>query len=153
MIEGDPNVLTSAGSTTNVSHNKTGLFSKRVFPLVLGAALFASFPTVWLGAETFFFRDFGAQVYPALYYLRQSILSGEIPLWNPYNHCGLPFMAQWSYWYPGNLIIVLLPVPWSANLFLLVHLFLGGSGMYWLCRRLGVGGFAASFAGMAYVFN
>jgi hypothetical protein len=54
-------------------------------------------------------------------------------------------------WYPFNWLP--LPLPWAANLSVLVHLILGGGGMYALARRWGVNGFAASFAGLAYVFN
>jgi hypothetical protein len=36
---------------------------------------------------------------------------------------------------------------------LLAHLFWAGLGMFWLSRRWGASGFAASFAGVAFVFN
>jgi len=148
-----PDPAESPAPNTTIPVFGLDCLSTRTFSLLLAMALFAAFPRVLLGLDTFFYRDFGAQVYPSLSYLRESLLGGEVPLWNPYNHCGVPFMAQWGYWYPGNLIIVLLPIPWSANFFLVSHLFFGGLGMYWLCRRLGAAGFAASFAGAAYVFN
>jgi hypothetical protein len=153
MIARDPRLTDASVAAFAASVKDWDFFRGRVFVAVLGVSLFASFFKVLLGLETFFYRDFGALVYPALFYLRERILSGQLPFWNPYNHCGVPFMAQWGYWYPGNIIIVLLPMPWAANFFLIFHLFFAGLGMHWLCRRLGATGFAAGFAAMAYAFN
>jgi len=130
-----------------------GWLSGRNFLLLLTAAVVASFPKVVLGLNTFFFRDFGVLCYPQAFYQRESILRGELPFWTPYNYCGTPFLAQWGSWYPAFILNLIFPMPWSMNFFHLSHLVLGGCGMYWLLRRWGVGAFAASFAGFAYVFN
>jgi hypothetical protein len=76
-----------------------------------------------------------------------------LPLWNPWSHCGVPFLAQLGQWYPGNWIFVGLPLPWAVNVSLLAHVVLGGVGMFALARRWGADGFAASFAGLAFAFN
>jgi hypothetical protein len=62
-------------------------------------------------------------------------------------------MAQMGQWYPANFFCALLPLPWALNFTLLLHLLLGGGGMYALTRRWGADGFAASFAGFAFVFS
>lgn len=120
---------------------------------LLAVAVFGIFFKVTLGQHTFFFRDFGALGYPYSVLLRDSLLAGELPLWNPYSHCGVPFMAQMGTWYPPGLLALLLPIPWSVNVLMLAHLVLGGGGMYWLSRRWGCGGFASSVAGFAFVFS
>jgi hypothetical protein len=120
---------------------------------LLLAALVAAFPKVLLGVNTFFYRDFGFISYPQAFYERESFLRGELPLWNPFIHCGVPYMAQWGAWYPSYFLNILFPMPWSVNFFQILHLFWGGCGMYWLMRRWSVGAFAAAFAGFAYVFN
>ncbi|HEY5346186.1 MAG TPA: YfhO family protein [Verrucomicrobiae bacterium] len=120
---------------------------------MLAAVVLAVFPKVALGLTTFFFRDSGALGYPGAVYFQQSLLHGELPLWNPYSHCGVPLLAQMGSWYPASFLCALLPLPWSMNFFLLAHLVLGGAGMYALARRWGAAGFAASFAGFAFVFN
>lgn len=130
-----------------------GFWTSRRFLLVMSLVVLAVFPKVVLGLTAFFFRDSGALGYPNAYYFQQSVQHGELPLWNPYSHCGVPYMAQMGQWYPGNWLSVLLPLPWSVNLVLFAHLILGGWGMYELTRRWGAGGFAASFAGLAYAFN
>lgn len=114
-----------------------------------------SFPAVLVGLETFALRDFGLFGYPLAAYHHHCFWNGEIPLWNPLNECGLPFLAQWNtlVLYPGSLIYLLLPLPWSVNLFCLVHLYLGGLGAFVLARHWKCRGGAAAFAGVAYAFN
>jgi hypothetical protein len=125
----------------------------RRFLLILAATVLAVFPKVALGLNTFFYRDFGTLGYPGGHYFLEILLHGELPLWNSYSHCGTPYLAQMGQWYPFSWLCVLLPMPWAANFSMLVHLLLGGWGMYSLARRWGAGGFAASFAGFAYAFN
>jgi hypothetical protein len=125
------------------------------FALLLAVLILATFPDVLLGGRTFFYRDFGGFGYPIAFYHRQCFWRGEIPLWNPLNNCGLPFLAQWNtlVLYPGSLIYLLLPLPFSLNLFCLVHLFLGGLGMYWLAHRWTGQRLPAAVAGIAFAFN
>lgn len=125
------------------------------FALFLLAALFAAFPTVWLGAESFFRSDYGVLAYPFVHYHRESIWSGELPLWNPLSNCGAPFLAQWGTMvlYPGTLFYVLLPLPWSLGVFCLLHLWLGGIGMFKLAERWTHSRFGAAVAGTVFVFN
>ena len=58
----------------------------------------------------------------------------KIPLWNPLNDCGMPYLAQWNTMvlYPPALLCNLLPLERALGLFCLGHLFLGGMGMYHL---------------------
>jgi hypothetical protein len=128
-------------------------WTTRRFLLVLSLVVLAVFPKVALGLTTFFFRDYGSLGYPGGVYLQQCLWHGELPVWNPYSHCGVLYLAQMGQWYLPNWLFLMLPLPWSVNFSLLLHLVLGGWGMYALTRRWGVEGFAASFAGLAYVFN
>src|SRR5678816_3381578 len=107
------------------------LTAKR-FALLLGLLVFAAFPGVVIGSQSFIYRDFGLFGYPIAHYFRESFWRGELPLWNPYNNFGIPFLAQWGTMvlYPPSLIYLLLPLPWSLGLFCLAHLWFGGLGMY-----------------------
>ncbi len=125
----------------------------RSFLLLLAAALLASFPQVVLGLHTFFYRDFGALGYPGAVFTRDSLLRGQWPLWNPYSHCGVPWLAQMGQWYPIGWLCYFLPLPWSENFSMLAHLCFGGFGMFWLLQRWNLGPFAATFAAFAFVFN
>jgi hypothetical protein len=79
-----------------------------------------------------------AQFYPWRRFAAESLRRGVIPLWNPYQFCGTPFLAngQSAVLYPLNLLFWLLPVyhafGWSAWL----HLCLTGWFAYRLLRRL-----------------
>src|SRR5881396_3207325 len=125
------------------------------FAILLAVLLLASFPGVMFGWRSFFTRDFANFGYPLAYHVRQSYRAGQIPLWNPYNFAGLPFLAQWNTLalYPLSLVYVLLPLPWSLNFFNLLHLYLGGVGMFCLARRWMNHGAAAGVAGVGYAFG
>ena len=125
------------------------------FAILLAVLLLASFPDVIFGWRSFFTRDFANFGYPLAWHVQQSYRAGEIPLWNPYNFAGLPFLAQWNTLalYPPSLIYILLPLPWSLNCFNVLHLYLGGLGMFCLARRWLRDGRAASVAGVAYAFS
>ncbi|MGD0537879.1 MAG: hypothetical protein ABSC03_09565 [Verrucomicrobiota bacterium] len=125
------------------------------FAALLAVLLAVMFPGVLLGSRSFFHRDFGVLAYPTVFYHRAAVWRGEWPLWNPLSHCGVPFLAQWGTMvlYPGALIYLLLPLPWSLDLFCLAHLWLAGFGMYWLARHWTAHGTGAALAGIAFVFN
>jgi hypothetical protein len=141
--------------TETATKSFAGLLSPGRFAFLLGLLIFAAFPKVILGIEAFFFRDYGVLGYPFVFYHRECFWRGEIPLWNPLSNCGAPFLAQWGTMvlYPFSLIYLLLPLPWSLGFFCLLHLFLGGMGMYYLARRWTGNNFGAAFAGIAFVFN
>jgi hypothetical protein len=123
--------------------------------LLIGVLLFAQYPEVFLGTHSFFNHDFGLFTYPTVHYLRDCFLRGEIPLWNPLNDCGLPFLAQWntSVCYPPAWFCVLLPLPWSLNMLCLGHLLLAGYSMYLLTFRWTGNRVASSVAAVGYALN
>src|SRR6202012_653704 len=99
--------------------------------------------------------DYGLFTYPVAYFEHESFWRGEVPLWNPLNNCGVPFLAQWntSACYPPSLLFMLLPLPQSLNYFLLGHLVLAGVGMFFLARRWTENNLAAAIAGIAFAMN
>jgi len=125
------------------------------FAGLLALLVLASWPQVWLGLQTFEYRDFGIFSYPIAHYFRESFWRGELPLWNPLSSCGTPFLAQWNsqVLYPPALFYLLFPLSWSLGVFCLLHLFWGGLGMYWLAQTWVQNRRAAAFAGIAFAFN
>jgi membrane protein YfhO len=123
--------------------------------MVLGVLVCLAYPEVVFGSSTFFFRDFGFFGYPLAHYHRQSFWHGEIPLWNPLNNCGLPFLAQWNtlVLYPGALFYLFVPLSWSLSMFCLGHLFLAGLNMYFLAFRWTGNRLAACTAGLTFALN
>lgn len=125
------------------------------FAFVLAALIFAAFPQVVIGLQTFVVRDFGFFAYPLAHFQRECFWRGELPLWNPYNNCGIPFLAQWNTMplYPPALIYLLFPLSWSLSFFSLLHLFWAGLGMYFLAYRWTGNRLATSVAGLIFAFN
>jgi hypothetical protein len=127
----------------------------RRFAGLLALLVLASFPEVALGLKSFVHRDFGLFGYPIAHYHRDCFWRGELPLWNPLNNAGLPFLAQWNTLtlYPGSLIYLVFPLPWSLNVFCLAHLWWAGVGMFGLAERWTGNRAAAAVAGVAFAFN
>ncbi|MBI4579615.1 MAG: YfhO family protein [Planctomycetes bacterium] len=86
---------------------------------------------------------------------RDCVLNGEWPLWNPDSFCGHPLYAtgQTSTFYPPNLILVLVPLPYGYVIYSWLHLLAGGVFMYLFLRRIGVGGFGASIGGVMFAMS
>jgi hypothetical protein len=144
-----------AGITKASRFDADAWFTPGRFAALLAALIVVTFFRVVSGQETFFYRDFGAFGYPLAYYHREAFWRGELPLWNPLNNCGLPFLAQWNTLtlYPLSLFYLLFPLSWSLGVFNLGHLFLAGLGMYFLARQWTGNSLAASLAGLAFAFN
>ena len=130
-------------------------FTPGRFAGILGLLIFFSYPGVVLGWATFVFRDFGLYGYPVAHYYRECFWRGELPFWNPFNNCGIPFMAQWGtiVFYPLSLFYLVFPLSWSLGFFCLMHLFLAGLGMYFLAWRWTGNRLGACVAGLAFAFN
>jgi len=96
------------------------------------------------------------QFYPWRHFAASALRSGIIPLWNPYQFCGTPFVAnsQSAVLYPGNLLFWLLPdvahaFGWSAAL----HLTLCGWFTYLLLRRMRCSEAAALLGGVIFAYS
>ena len=96
--------------------------------------------------------DLVLQNYQWKQFIRQSIAQREIPLWNPYQFGGIPFLAagQQSTLYPFSLIYYVMPL-WAAyGWFTVVQLWLAGTFMYLFLRGLNIGRFGSTIAGVTY---
>jgi hypothetical protein len=146
--------MDSMDSADNMD-NADGAFGATRLVLLLGLLLCVSFPGIVLGSHAFVHRDSGLFGYPVAYYFRQCFWHGQLPLWNPYNNCGIPFLAQWNTMvlYPLSLLYLVPPLPWGMNYFLIGHVFLAGTGMYFLAHRWFGNRFAAMLAGLVFAWN
>ncbi len=137
-----------------ISDNATP-FGPRNAAWFFAAILLAAYFPILLGGQSLCYRDFGVMAIPTASYHRAALLNGELPLWNPYSNCGVPFLAQWGTMvlYPLSLIYVFLPMPWSLNFFCILHLWIGAMGLYFLARRWIVADWPALVAGAAFLCN
>src|SRR5919107_5401181 len=100
--------------------------------------------------------DAATQYYPWYYFLGESLRSGSIPGWNPYQFSGAPFAADplsgWTY-LPAMILFTILPVSPAAGSYLFVHLLLAGLFTYALARVLRIDVAGALLAAVAYELN
>jgi hypothetical protein len=129
-------------------------FTPGRFALLLCLLAGATFPGLLTGGSLVY-KDFGYVTVPFASHVRESFWRGEVPLWNPLNLCGLPFLGQWGTQplYPPALLYVFLPLVWAVNFFCLAHLVWGGVGMYRLLEHWTHDRFAASLGGVAFAFG
>lgn len=85
-------------------------------------------------------------------FIRQSISQGEIPLWNPHQFAGIPFLAagQQSALYPLSILYYLLPLTAAYGWFTVAQLGLAGVFMMLFMRGLNVGRLGSTLAGVVY---
>lgn len=80
--------------------------------------------------------------------------AGELPLWDPYHHAGMPFLGDVSntFFYPSNLLHFVFSPYQAVTLAAVVHVIGAAVAAYALARRLGLGAPAAFVAGAVYAY-
>jgi len=97
-----------------------------------------------------------AQHFPWRGFLAESLGKGILPLWNPYQFCGTPFLAngQSAPLYPLHGLLAFppgAPVAVRMGWLAFVHLTVAGAGMHLWARQWGASPLAATVAGVAYL--
>ncbi len=94
------------------------------------------------------------QFYPWRLLAARAIRTGTIPLWNPYQFCGTPFIAnsQSAVFYPAIIIFVVFSVARAFAYSACLHLALAGWFCYLLCRSLGRSWWPAFTAGVIFAW-
>ncbi len=85
-------------------------------------------------------------------FIRQSVDQGVIPLWQPQQLAGTPFLAagQHAALYPFSVLFLILPLPAAYGWFTVSQLWLAGALMVLFARGIGRSRVAALAAGVAY---
>ncbi len=96
--------------------------------------------------------DLVLENYPWKKFILESLRAGELPLWNPYQFAGLPFLAagQSSVLYPFSIIFYVIPLARAYGLFTVSQLFLAGLFTYFFLRLLGFGRLGSAFGAVVY---
>jgi hypothetical protein len=89
--------------------------------------------------EVLTFRDHADYFQPLHYFTADELRHFHLPLWNPYNASGEPWLAnpQTGVFYPPAWIFLVLPFATAYVLFLLFHMALLGCGAFLLFSRVG----------------
>ncbi|MBI3782443.1 MAG: YfhO family protein [Deltaproteobacteria bacterium] len=100
--------------------------------------------------------DLYTQVYPMAYRTFDWLRHGYLPLWNPYQYCGMPLMATVLYgpFYPLNIFFLLIPrTEIAIECTVVLHIFAAGLFMYLYARSIGLGRGAALVAAATFMFS
>ena len=99
--------------------------------------------------------DIDNYFYPSIVYLQSLVRHGELPLWNPYQMAGEPFLAlhQSSATYPLLVCLLWLPPHLVLAVHAVLHVFLAGAFTLLYARRLGLATSGALAAGLCYMFS
>ena len=118
----------------NITNLKPSIKYKIIFSLIV----FIPFLIILLSGKVIFWGTASLQFIPWDQFLFDNILQGNLPLWNPYNGMGVPFIAnhQSAAFYPLNWLLfffnLVFKTPGLAvgmTLLIPVHLVIGGLGM------------------------
>jgi hypothetical protein len=84
--------------------------------------------------------------------LRNLVLAGVPPVWNPWLNGGQPLLSNPSYaaFYPPTWLALPLPPAYALSLLALLHAAIAFAGAWRLARRLGAGRGAAALAAIGY---
>ncbi len=129
-----------------------------VFLLLVLSLLFWKFrifdsgtnPTIELGNV-----DLYIEVTPMNTYAFEALRHGHLPLWNPYQFCGEPFlaMAYVGLFYPLRLINLFFDVLTSFEISVVTHMFFGALSMFFLARHFGIKSLGAFCAAVTFVWS
>ena len=107
---------------------------------LLGAGLGALWLAGWRPVPSPIFPDLTAYLEPKYRYAAEQIATGHLPLWNPYEFCGLPFFAtmQPAVLYPPlRALYAIFGTTQAYAAFFVVHLLLGAGFTSWLVLDMG----------------
>jgi hypothetical protein len=125
---------------------------------LLPAALFLvlpvlAFPELFFGHQTLWRSDITLIHYPYHIMVADEWLAGRVPLWNPYQHIGIPLLAEGQVGplYPlGVIFLGPLSPSLELSLFIVLHLTLAALFTFALARALGLATAPATLAGLAF---
>jgi hypothetical protein len=93
--------------------------------------------------------------YPMTWFGFGALREGRLPLWNPWQFAGEPFLAAYyaGLFYPLNAIYLVTSVPLGIEISGAAHMLLGAGGMAALARRLRFDWPGALLAGLTFVWS
>ena len=110
------------------------------------------FIDVLAGLRCLYLRDLSNFHYPAKKILREIVLRGEFPFWNPFFGAGQPFAAnpQHEVFYPLTWLILLPSYPLGFHLLIVAHVSIALVAMYALLRSMNLGRASAVLGALSF---
>ncbi len=144
-----------------VNHNYSSVFRKKEVRVSISLLILLVLTLIFFRNTLFLHGNYIIQggdliqtYYQKLFY-KESLLKGELPLWNPYIYSGYPFLAHPynGVFYPLNLLFLLMPVNVAYSWVLALHVFLAGLFMFFLVYHLAHNEWAALISACAFMFS
>jgi hypothetical protein len=119
--------------------------------ILLVAWLFVFWPILF-GGRALWYGDIGLYFAPLLHFQRESLLSGQIPLWNPLILGGTPFVGNPQSWplHPSSLLLWVFSAERTVGLIGALHCLWAMLGMVLFLRRTGAGPWGAALGALAF---
>ena len=110
------------------------------------AAFLICFRPIVFEDRQFAYRDAGNYYYPLNKRVQAEWSAGRWPLWEPEENAGMPLLGNptAAVLYPGKIVFALLPYPWAARVYVLMHTALAFLAMLVLMRSWGTSHFASA---------
>ena len=131
-------------------------FKKSFIPLfILFVVTLIFYIDIIFTNKIYFQRDLTLLFYPWTQFSKEMLLKGEIPLWNPYTHCGMPFLAnmQSGVFYPLNLPFYFFNFVTAFRIYIFIHFFLSCLFMYFLLRNFKLSVLSSIFGAIVWTFS
>ncbi len=115
-----------------------------------------AFPEIIFGRQTLYWSDLSWMHYPRHIFAAAEWLAGRPPLWDPYQHTGLPFLAEsqvGALYLPSALFLSPLAPSLELSIYILLHFTLAATFTLMLARLLGLDWTPATVAGLSYGFG
>ena len=95
------------------------------------------------------------QIYPWRTLGISQLMSGSIPLWNPYNFSGAPLLAnfQSAVFYPFSVIYKFIPQVWGWSILVISQPLLALAFTYLYARRIEISKFGSAFCATSFAFS
>jgi hypothetical protein len=103
----------------------------------------------------FGYRDAGHYYYPLNLRVQEEWNQRRWPLWEPEENAGMPILGNptAAVFYPGKLAFAVLPYPWAARVYIVMHSALAFVTMLILMRSWGTSWYGAAQSALAYAFG
>ncbi|MFH1368248.1 MAG: hypothetical protein ABII64_03880 [Elusimicrobiota bacterium] len=101
------------------------------------------------------FGDVFLHYYPLKHLVSEHLISGKMPLWNPYIFAGQPLLAnpQSAVFYPFSILFSIFPLVAAFNYFYVIHIFLAGIFAYLLLKYLRFSETACFIGSVSWAFS
>ncbi len=123
--------------------------------LCLVALTIACFGNALFRNQQFGYRDAAHFYYPLYQRVQQVWEQGKLPVWDSRENAGMPLLGNptAAVLYPAKLVFAVMPYPWAARIYIVLHAMLAVAGMFALMRSWGVGRTGAAISGLSFGFG